>query len=303
MMDCRPLGHNWSRTNPIGDVKPLSANAMARPNRLVLHHNRAYPTVKPGRERMGRHLAGPWGDPGCHMSQTTTDTIRAAVLKHYSGSDAALLLAELGNTLRGSGAWPPANEERTLGQVIDGMAPEVKLVRDPDTPAYIAVVPAGKEHLIREAIERRRKARFLAELPRSVLLAFCLKVPEGISVYLQTSPPFQYHIGEPSVADGFEMVEASYRLPGLYVGDPRALSASDADTLSARIEAWVMQHKISIAKHRGRDKAAEASKAVDVPRPKKGENALERLYAAQPEGLGERIVMPFDIAVYLSRLP
>jgi hypothetical protein len=237
------------------------------------------------------------------MTEIVTDTIREAVLKHYSSSDSVLLLAALGNTLRERGVWPPSDDGRSLIQIIDEMTPAIKTIRDKDTPAYIAVVPAGKEHLVNEAIARRRKVRFLTELPQSVLLAFCLKVPDGARVYVQTSPPFRYHVGEPSTLDGFEAVEASYRLPGLYVGDLSALTEADAEVLSENIAAWQSQHNILIAKHRGREKTPVASTVADVPRPKKGENALERLYAAQPEGLAERIVMPFDIAVYLSRLP
>lgn len=237
------------------------------------------------------------------MTQTIIDIIRSAVLKHYSESDAALLLAELGNSLRKSGAWPPANGDRTLAQVIDDLAPEIKLVRDLATPAYIAVVPAGKEHLVTDAIERRRQVRFLMERPRSILLAFCLKVTDDVNVFVQTTSPFRYHIGEPSPMESFELIEASYRLPGLYIDDPRALPASDAQALSERIEAWAKRHNISFTKHKAQEKTPARTAVADVVGPKKGHNALERLYAAQPEGLGERIVMPFDIAVYLSRLP
>lgn len=243
------------------------------------------------------------GDPGGHMTQTIADAIRAAVTEFYAKSDGVLLLADLGNILRRTGTWPPTNESRTLGQIIDDMVPDIKLIRDPDVPAYIAVVPDGKEILATEAIEHKRRTRLLMAWPRSILLAFCLRVPVGVNVYVQTSPPFHYRIGEAANMEGFELVDAVFRLPGLYVSDFRTLPVSDAIALSKNVEGWANQHKIPPTKYRNQEKAPLPGPTTSVRLPMRDKNALERLYAAQADGLGERIVMPFDIAVFLSRIP
>lgn len=235
------------------------------------------------------------------MTQSISDSIRLAVEQHYSKSDGVLLLADLGNTLRENGSWPPPDDQRPLAKFVEELAPEIVLIRDPEVVAYVAVVPAGKEQLVKDTIERRRKTHLLGKLPRPVLLAFCLKTDQQ-AVYVRTTAPYRYHIGETAEA-GFVVVEERYRLPGLYISDPRSLSVSDAIALVEKIEDWATQHNIPLERFYTDGKARLEAVAPVVATPKKDTNALERLYAAQPHGLAAQMVMPFDIAVYLSRLP
>jgi hypothetical protein len=235
------------------------------------------------------------------MAQNIIDSIRSVVEKHYSESAEVLLLADLGKILRANGSWLPADDQRPLGSFVEEMAPEIILIRDPDAAAFVTVVPADKKQLALEAIERRHKTHLLSRLPRPILLAFCLKA-DNQAVYVRTTPPYRYQFGE-SPETGFAAVEEHFRLPGLYVGDPRALSPADALALVEKVEGWAKQHNFSLDKFRMDRGSNSPTPAQVVPQPKRDTNALERLYAAQPSSLAAQMVMPFDIAVYLSRLP
>jgi hypothetical protein len=239
------------------------------------------------------------------MTQNITDSIRSVIEKHYSAPTSAstelLLLADLGKTLQASGFWPPADDQRPLARIVEEMAPEIVLVRDPDVPAYIAVVPAGKQQLAAEAIARRHETDLLSKLPRPILVAFCLKA-DNQAVHVRITAPYRYYIGEATETDLVE-VEERFRLPGLYVHDPRALSAADAVALVKKIEGWAKQHNIPIETLYAENRTKSPTPAPGVRQANRGTNALERLYAAQPPGLAEKMVMPFDIAVSLSRLP
>jgi hypothetical protein len=238
------------------------------------------------------------------MTKSIINAIHEAVLKHYSESSEPLLLAELGKILRSNSSWPAADEHRSLSRVIQDMAPEVVLVRDPDAQAYVVVVSANKKGDVEQAIARRQKTRILYRLPRSILLAFCLKSVNGQNVYVRTTAPFRYQIAENPGSKEFVIVEERFRSPGLYVDDPRSLAQAVALRLADGIQDWAKQHDVRLEMLFLSNKVQSYSPALDEkPQPKRGTNALARLYAAQPTGLAERIVMPFDIAVYLSRLP
>lgn len=177
------------------------------------------------------------------------------------------------------------------------------MLHDPGAKAFVAVFPADKESLAREAIEKRKKVSLLEKLPRPIILAFCVKTDGDAPVYISTSPPFRYQLGA-APGPNYVLVEETYRLPGVYVENPRSLAYGDAVRLAEQITAWASHHSVDLEQLRV-DEALRTPHSEILPSShlKKVENALERLYAAQPQGFAERIVIPFDIAVYLSRLP
>lgn len=236
------------------------------------------------------------------MAQDVSEAIRATVLSHYAETDDVLLLSELGKMLRVKGHWPPPDDQRPLVKIVEELDPEIILRRDPHASAYVAVVPAAKEHLVTEAIERRRRTHLLSKLPRPILLAFCLRQGEGQPIYVRPAPPFRYHIGESPGSD-FVPIEDCFRSPGLYIDDVDALSPGDAIDLVGKIEGWASQHGIRLEQFSADRRGGWPVPAAGSQPPRATTNALERLYEAQPPNLREQIVMPFDIAVYLSRMP
>lgn len=236
------------------------------------------------------------------MVHDIAETIRTKVLSHYAGTDNVLLLSELGKVLQLEGRWPPPDDQRPLAKVVEELAPDIVLRRDPHALAYVAVVPAAKEHLVTDAIESRRRTHLLSKLPRPILLAFCLRQGDGQPIYVRPAPPFRYYVGE-SPDNGFVPVEERFRSPGLYIDDVTKLAAKDAVDLVDKIESWANQHGIRLEKLSTDRGAGWLVPTTNGQPPQPTTNALERLYQAQPPNLRDQIVMPFDIAVYLSRIP
>ena len=205
-----------------------------------------------------------------------------------------MLLSSLGFRLRKDNLWQPDRVNgRTLRQFIEGANdPDLVIVRDPNSPAFVAVAPAAYKQTVEMWIDRRSQTTAtvpdLEALPRSVLLAFCVKHDAGKSVFLNKHPPFKYEIGSREEVDLNQCVEIDerYRRPGLNISGE--LSASDRLDLQTKIATWSKDTNLPIETfymHAG----------------KKQRNALERLVEAQPQGVAEKMMIPGDIALLLSR--
>src|SRR5271157_3466366 len=132
--------------------------------------------------------------------------LRKIVIEHYERDSSPFLLSDLGETLRKQTLWTPtATEGKTLRQVIEeAHDPDLLIVRDKNSPAYVAVTTEASRKIVEQFIERRSQANAtipdLDALPRSVLLAFCVRQESGKDVFLRKSPPFRYETDAP-VAD------------------------------------------------------------------------------------------------------
>lgn len=216
---------------------------------------------------------------------------------HYQKESSPLLLSDLGSRLRRQALWPAKGDERSLGlrELIEAAHdPDLCVVRDRNSPAYVAVTTAAARSIVEQFIERRSQATTtvpdLEALPRSVLLAFCIQVQAGEHVFLDKLPPFRYEIGSREKIRPEQVeVDERYRRPGLKIGGLSELNASDRLDLQTKIATWSRDKNIPI-EYFYRSAAA-----------KKPLNALERLFASQPPGLAGRIVIPADIALLLSR--
>ena len=228
-------------------------------------------------------------------NETLIPKIREAVKKRYEADTTPLLLSELGGILKHEGIWAAEQAEgRKLRQVIEAAQdPDLLIVRDQNSPAYVAVTTAATKELVLQHIQRRGQTRTnipdLEALPRAVLLAFCVRQDANKPVFLRRLPPFRYEVGEPSGEDRetFVLIDERYRRPGLKLINIADLSASDRLDLQAKIATWSRDKDIDIAE-------------FYKPTMKKRTNALERLLAAQPAGLAEKIMIPADIALILS---
>ena len=160
--------------------------------------------------------------------------IRKIVSEHYEKDASPLLLSDLGQTLQKQTLWTStATEGKTLRQVIEeARDPDLLIVRDKNSPAYVAVTTEACKKIVEQFIERRSQASAtipdLDALPRSVLLAFCVRQESGKEVFLRKLSPFRYETDAPAAddRDQFLLVEERYRRPGLKIGDPSQLAAS-----------------------------------------------------------------------------
>ena len=221
---------------------------------------------------------------------------------HYAANRTPLLLAHLGAEIEKGDEWPTDRGQRNLKQLItETCAPDLQIVRDRRSPAYIAVVTAD----VRADVEAQIADRFaetdavpvrLEEIVKPVLLAFCVNV-QNQPVYVKRTKPFRYEVGSipPDRAADYLLVEPEYRRPGLRIDHPQLLPLSDRKNLESLIQKWAAVHGVQVEQFSRIDQdEREPSEA--------GRSALDRLLAAQSPDVAQRMMIPADIAQTLSRI-
>ena len=223
------------------------------------------------------------------------------VQAHYAAHRTPLLLARLGTELDKADAWPAGREQRNLKQLITDLAtPDVDLVWDKRSPAYIAVATPDVRDAVISQVEERLGVRSmpvrLEDIARPVLLAFCIDA-HGQPVYIRRSHPFRYEIGEVPAdqAADFVLVDSEFRRPGLRVERLQALSATDKVDLTNRLQKWALAHGLVVQQFCKPDN--ENKESIDS-----GTTALDRLLNAQAPDVAQRLMIPADIAQILARL-
>ena len=236
--------------------------------------------------------------PPDEFQQKVKDRVRA----HYAANRTPLLLAHLGAEIEKSDEWPTDRGQRNLKQLItDTCAPDLQIVWDRRSPAYIAVVTPE----VRADVEAQIADRFadkepvpvrLEEIVRSVLLAFCVNA-QNEPVYIKRTRPFRYEVGSipPDRTTDYILVEPEYRRPGLRIDRLHLLPLSDRKDLEGLIQKWAAVHGLQVEQFSRVDQdEKEQSEA--------GGTALDRLLTAQPPDIARRIMIPADIAQILSRI-
>lgn len=170
------------------------------------------------------------------------------------------------------------------------------------SPAYVAVVTPE----VRADVEAKIAARLgerdttqvrLEEIARPVLLAFCVNVSSQ-PVYIRRTRPFRYEVGTipEERASEYILVEQEFRRPGLRIDNPQKLSLSERRDLESGIQKWAAVHGVEIDQFSRLDQD-EKDEPSDT-----GKTGLDRLLAAQPHDVAQRMLIPADIAQILSRI-
>lgn len=238
--------------------------------------------------------------------------ITKRVLAHYAESTDVLLLSDLGVALREASLWPQEGVNRTLTEFVDSI-PDVTVMRDPNQRAYVLVVPAGQEALGDEAIRARANTRFLRNLPRAILVAFCLDQASNVPVHVTREPPFRYIIGAPPTDVPVVPLDPEFRTPGLFIDSVDDLDPSEAAELEDNVRRWADKHNISLSMLTSYGRRSTVSSNFGGPHvpserlpisatAKYSVTALDRLLAAQVPDVAVRLNIPIDIAVTLSRM-
>ena len=111
----------------------------------------------------------------------------AIVRAHYAANRQPLLLAHLGTTLDKDKAWPTDRGERSLKQLLkDYACPDLDILWDKRSPAYVAVVtPDVRDSVLAQIEERLGNNKpvnvRLEDIARPVLLAFCIDTRSVLS--------------------------------------------------------------------------------------------------------------------------
>ena len=225
------------------------------------------------------------------VEQEILKKIQEIVTSHYSQRSDPLLLADLGIRLNTN--LKPFG--KTLTQfIVAANNPDLIILRDNNTPAFVVVTTSESKPFVEAWLDRRKQITSivpdLGDLPRSVLIAFCVLKQPHEKVYICNSAPFRYEIKDIAAGPDPEMIEVEerYRRPGLKVSTLTELSATDRLDLQTKIITWSKDKNVPL----GRFNGAQSKKST---------NALERLLAAQRDGIAEKIMVPGDIALLLVR--
>jgi hypothetical protein len=230
------------------------------------------------------------------------DKVTAMVRAHYAATRTPMLLAHLGSAIEKELAWPSDRGQRRLKQLItETCGPDLQVVFDKRSPAYVAVVTPD----VRADVEAQIASRLgnketvlvrLEDLARPVLLAFCVNI-QNAPVYIRRIRPFRYEVGSIPVerATEYVVVEPEYRRPGLRIEHPHLLPLNDRRDLEGLIQKWAAVHGLEIEQF---SRLEQDEKEV----PESGKTALDRLLAAQPSDVAQRLLIPADIAQILSRI-
>ncbi len=227
--------------------------------------------------------------------------IEELVTEHYfQERDRPLLLSHLGALIEKEDAWPMDRNDRNLRQLIEALPnSDLQIVRDPKSPAYIAVAPTSEVLRVNETIARRAKRLEtpvrLEDIARPVLLAFCANVPAGSAVYVSRSRPFRYTTIPIEADRAFEWIhiEPQYRRPGLRIENLSSLNHEDRHDLATRIQNWCVSHDV---------RPEQFSRSPQNVFAENAPTALERLLAAQKPEILQALMIPADIAQILSRM-
>src|SRR5262245_8736546 len=122
------------------------------------------------------------------------------VRAHYAANRTPLLLSHLGLEIEKNDEWPTDRGQRNLTKlIVDTCDPDLQIVRDRRSPAYIAVVTPD----VRTDVEAQIAERIghnevvpvrLEDIVKPVLLAFCVSV-QNQPVYVKRTKPFRYEVG------------------------------------------------------------------------------------------------------------
>jgi hypothetical protein len=227
--------------------------------------------------------------------------IKAIVQEHYGKTRTPLLLSHLGSRIEKEQLWPDDRGQRSLKQLIETCAPDLQIVFDKRSPAFVAVVTPDIKNDVMEQIaarlgENETTPVRLEDLARPILLAFCINI-QNQPIYIRRVKPFRYDVGTipPDCESEYVVVEPEYRRPGLRIDNLNQISLTDRKDLENRIQKWATVHGLDAEQfHRlGQD---------DKELPDAGKTALDRLLAAQSPDVALRMMIPADIAQILSRI-
>ncbi|TPK85447.1 hypothetical protein [Mesorhizobium sp. B2-4-17] len=220
------------------------------------------------------------------MSDELLHNMVELVERHYSSTEEPLPLAKLGQLL-GSLRQPLLNAYGRLSDAVDAAGGDRVQLVGRGQPGRVTVVTP----LVREAVEKQLAEAGSAgsssfdRLPAPIKIAFCVRTKPGERVAVRTAAPMHYTLLQPdeAVPSVYTLIDAKYRKPGLKL--ETASVAEKADLWRAYLD-WADAAEF--------DAGLLASK-------KRSANALERLLAAQPADIVDRMNLPADIVALLLR--
>ena len=147
------------------------------------------------------------------------ERIKAKVRAHYAATRAPLLLSNLGAEIEKENAWPTDRGQRNLKQLIlETCGPDLDIVRDKRSPAYIAVVTPEFVRTLRRklpsALAKTRSCPSAGRRSQTGAVGILHQRGRPADVRKE-NPPFRYEVGSvPADRVGdYIVVEREYRRP------------------------------------------------------------------------------------------
>lgn len=222
------------------------------------------------------------------VDEEALELLVAAVRAHYARPDApALLLSSFGQ--RNKDLVIRLKEGFGSLKAAVRAAGEERIRFIDQTAGREAVAPADRavdlEQQLLEATASQRQAAMLFDtLPRSVQVAFCVRLESGEHVALDVVRPFRFsRVTAPDLIRPIQrLVPDRFRSPGVSL---RSASIDEKHDLWKQFLAWADHASIDPELFRGGESST----------------ALSRLLAAQPADVVPRLVIPGDILQLLMR--
>ncbi|MBB3937215.1 hypothetical protein [Aureimonas phyllosphaerae] len=217
----------------------------------------------------------------------------AIVLQHYAdGHQVPLLLSTLGQRNKDLVASLRKDFGSLKEAILSLGEDDIRIVGT--TPGSEVVAPAAIASTIllelqQHVASQRESAEKFDGLPKSVQLAFCIRIASGEQVAIDLVPPFRYSkvSSMAELGPNQRLIGEAYRHPGLSL---RTASPQEREQLWRRFLAWSTENDVPSSHFHHRE---------HLRVPTTHANALGRLIAAQPKEILDRMVIPADVAQVL----
>jgi hypothetical protein len=236
--------------------------------------------------------------------------LRKIVSDHYESTDRPMMLADRGHKLSQDNMASRARPSNLAAYIESKFQGEFAIVRDQQIPARIAICPIDRKESVESTINGKVIAQddMLLDLPRSILFAFCRRLPPGTRVFQSLTSPFRY-VTDPDRdqidLNNYVEIDPDLRYSKLTIPIKGIPIGRDGEELKTRITKWAKRHNIDISKiRRTVNKGTECQTAIESTSDEDNgikNSALFRLINAQPEEFRQKFVIPADIIELLMK--
>lgn len=255
-----------------------------------------------------------------NVKEEYIDFIKNEILSNFNLNKKPVYLSTLGESFSKKFGSARHTLLMPLRDFIYNNVRGVEIISHPYVKQKVVIVPEGEVDLAQRFIGfplseeicpneggvKEGKKVDINRVQNAILIAFQKKVDPGMSVYVKISRPVQFSVLEKNPDDKlFIEIRKDLLRPCYPQKKAHQLSGEEADRVRDSISEWVLENSINIEDIYFDGRGGRRSSLV--PERRQGsknniENALTRLFEAQSEDVRRSVVIPLDIAEFLSRV-
>lgn len=242
-----------------------------------------------------------------NAKQEYIDFIFDSVTSSYNERNVPMYLSELGECFLKKFGSPRSILGRGLREFITEHVSGVKIYSDKIIKQKILVYPSEANiETIKSQQDGDVDSIDISRVQNAVTIAFRKSVSDGKSVFIKIKRPINYIIEESgkNISDYIE-IEKEFMCSSVSQGKISEIPDVEASELKVKIEKWINKHGISVSDiyfNIGRSDNIGARVSEAQGPFLTGESALARFCNLQQLELRRKIIIPLDIAEYLSRM-